>query len=162
LETAVLEFWSPGGYTVDVSPSATAAIVLAAEESHGLETGGILLGRYSIHGEAAVVEKASGPPTDSRRGPKTFWRGIAGVGNKLRNLWENRTRYYLGEWHYHPSSAAVPSRCDLNEMMEIARSPGYSCPEPILLIVGGDEEMGWDFSLRVFEDRHGEVILARQ
>jgi len=158
----VLEFWSPGAYAVDVSPRALVSILAAAEGSLGVETGGILLGRYTIHGEAAVVEEASGPPKDSRRGPRTFWRGVAGVRERLENLWEDRGGYYLGEWHYHPSSPAVPSGCDLNEMAKVAGSPGYSCPEPLLLIVGGDKGLGWEFSMRVFEDSDGEVVLARR
>ena len=158
----MLEFWAPEGYTVDVTPNAIDFILSVSRESPGVETGGILVGRYTRRGEAAVVEGAYGPPKDSRRGPSQFWRGTAGVDSRLKELWEAQAGHYLGEWHYHPSFSPVPSGCDIREMMEIAGRPGYSCPEPILLIVGGDEDVGWEFSLRVFEALGHEVVLLRR
>jgi integrative and conjugative element protein (TIGR02256 family) len=106
------------------------------------ETGGILAGRYSSNLDCAVVHHASAPPNDSRAGRTWFNRGIRGLQSWLDGLWRSR-RYYLGEWHYHPGAAPDPSRTDEEQMASIAGSVDYKCPEPILLIIGGDPNGAW-------------------
>lgn len=119
------------------------------DRAGGLETGGILVGRYAPDGSAARVLGLSGPPLDSRRGPTTFVRGCAGIDQWLARIWP-RGIHYLGEWHLHPDSSAEASGTDFQTLSTIASTPTYRCPAPLLLIVGGTaaarEQRWWIWS----------------
>jgi hypothetical protein len=54
-----------------------------------------------------------------------------------------RKEHYLGEWHFHPFAAPSPSSIDYSQMAEIAVSRSWRCPEPVLLIIGGDPRGEW-------------------
>lgn len=54
-------------------------------------------------------------------------------------MWKKR-QYYLGEWHYHPNASPRPSKLDIETMLKLSKSEELHCPEPILLIVGGNSE----------------------
>jgi hypothetical protein len=58
-------------------------------------------------------------------------------------MWRRKDGYYLGEWHFHPFGEPSPSDTASSQMREIARSPQYRCPEPILLIISGDLPKDW-------------------
>lgn len=124
------------------------------------ETGGVLVGAYSMDHTTADVTLAAGPPPDSHHGPTRFHRGTAGLRRLLQRLWsrprDHRT-YYLGEWHLHPDAAPTPSRTDLAQMRTIAEGP-HSCPEPILVIVGGRPGR-WRLSVLVVPRRGAPVQL---
>ncbi|HEX3126733.1 MAG TPA: Mov34/MPN/PAD-1 family protein [Thermoanaerobaculia bacterium] len=117
------------------------------------ETGGLLIGRYSAHRDLAVVSHVTGPARDSMAGRTWFHRGVAGLQDLLFQRWRQQ-EYYLGEWHSHPGAEPVPSGIDADQMRSIACSPGYHCPEPILLIVGGNLWGEWTLRARVY--RRGE------
>lgn len=102
------------------------------------ETGGILVGHYDVERRRAVVTAASGPPTDSVAGPMSFRRGVRGIDRWLEYLWRRGHGFYLGEWHFHPQAPVLPSVQDIQEMLRIARTPSYVCPEPVLVVLGGD------------------------
>lgn len=99
-------------------------------------TGGVLIGEYRAHGELAVVTQATGPTRGADAGPTWFYRPAAGPQRHIDRAWGSpaRRRYYLGEWHLHPSGPPVPSRRDLEQMAEIAASASYRCPEPVLIV----------------------------
>jgi len=119
---------------------------------HPDETGGVLTGRYEADHRVAHVTAASAPPTDSRSGRTWFVRGIVGLADRFARVWGRSPRaYYLGEWHYHPSSDVRPSGRDRKQMRAIARDPRYHCPEPLLIIVG---------SAAAGHPLHAEVVLA--
>lgn len=103
--------------------------------AHPMETGGVLIGRYNARRDTAIVALASGPPPDSKNERSRFYRGTQGL-NALLERWWGKQRYYLGEWHYHPDGAAVPSATDIRQMQEIASDSAAHCPEPVLLIIG--------------------------
>jgi len=73
-------------------------------------------------------------------------RGVKGLETLLKRFW-SKNEYYLGEWHYHPNASASPSMQDISQMKEISRSIHYQCPEPVLLIIGGDYN---EYEIRVF------------
>lgn len=111
----------------------------ACRDARELETGGILIGHYSADLSIAIVQEATLPPSDSRRGRSWFSRGVADLRETLRRRWQSADRtYYLGEWHYHPISQIVPSVEDFTQMANIARAEEYKCSEPLLVIVGGE------------------------
>jgi integrative and conjugative element protein (TIGR02256 family) len=101
------------------------------------ETGGILIGNYISGLSIARVMSVSGPPEDSRVGPTWFQRGTKGLSKIIEQSWKHQ-QYYLGEWHFHPNGLPMASNLDINQMTEIANSKNYHCPEPILIILGGN------------------------
>lgn len=107
------------------------------------ETGGVLLGRYNKRHDTALVLDVLGPPKDSTRSRTRFQRGTEGVQRILERIWTARKEHYLGEWHFHPFAAPMPSRIDYEQMVEIATAPSWKCPEPVLLVIGGDPCGAW-------------------
>jgi len=104
------------------------------------ETGGIVAGRYNGQLDWAIVTEVTGPPTDSRSGRNWFQRGVRGLQQLIERLWQRDRSCYLGEWHYHPYAPPTPSGPDTSQMRKIADLASYECPEPILLILGGDPD----------------------
>lgn len=102
-----------------------------------VETGGVLIGRYSADLTTAIVVEATPAPPDSRHGPTWFSRGSLGLCRMLRRRWRaNMQTYYVGEWHFHPAARVEPSKEDVIQMYRICQDPNYCCVEPILLILG--------------------------
>ena len=114
------------------------------EKSNPYETGGIIIGRYSDDGLTAYVSEITNPPDDSIKKMTSFKRGVNGLQKKLDSLWKDNL-YYLGEWHYHPNASSYPSEYDIKQMILLSNTKGLKCPEPILLIVGGDKD-NWSYS----------------
>lgn len=117
------------------------------------ETGGVLVGRYNESLDLALVTQLPEAPTDSQSGRSTFSRGVRGLRELFTTLWEadaGLREYYLGEWHFHPGQGPTPSRVDDERMHRIGRNPRYRCPEPVLLIVGGDADLGWSIGAYVY------------
>lgn len=122
------------------------------------ETGGILIGAYSGDLTTANVEEATAPPTDSRAFPTRFFRGIGGLVALLQLRWQYHGRYYLGEWHYHPHAAPLPSAYDRQQMADIANDPDYSCRHPLLVIVGGNPAGDWHLYASVYSGSEQRLI----
>jgi integrative and conjugative element protein (TIGR02256 family) len=117
--------------------------------SYPLETGGILVGHYSDDSSFAHVTELVPAPTDSKSSRFSFQRGVRGVQKFLNQMWPRR-RYYLGEWHFHPEGSATPSGTDANQMRRIAYAASYHCPEPVLLILGGNPPQQFTMESYVF------------
>lgn len=113
-----------------------------------IETGGILIGRYSDLHDLAIVTEVTGPPRDSIRRRFSFVRGMVGVQSRLDRAWRQRD-FYLGEWHFHPLMAADPSDRDRTQIIDFSKDPAYACPEPILVVVGGNPEHDPEFQIAV-------------
>ena len=152
---------SNGQYRITVPKMCVDSMLAHARASSPHETGGIIVGRYTPSLDRAVLTDALGPPGDSEGWASGFVRGIRGLANKLAHLWSSSVRtYYLGEWHFHPFSAARPSGDDRNQMLAIARSDSYRCPEPILLILGGDPNGIWELTAHVYTRKGEDLHLA--
>lgn len=113
------------------------------------ETGGILIGSYTDNYTCAKITEVLKAPTDSESGPTWFFRGTSGVKKKLDRLWKEKKQFYIGEWHYHPNSSSNLSYQDVKQMISISNDYAYKCPEPILLIIGGNQ-LSWEYSSYVF------------
>ena len=154
--------WS--GWTEDgthgcrIAASVVRALGRMCRDAGDLETGGILVGRYADETMVAHVAEATAPPTDSQRGRTWFTRGVRGLRELLATRWSAKERsHYVGEWHFHPADAIVPSAADFSQMNTIALAYEYRCPEPILVIVGRRSGRGSP-ALRVFVCPRGEPI----
>ena len=119
-----------------------------------------MLGRYTESHDCAVVTMSTNAPADSKRGRNWFHRGLKGLQSVVLRLWRLKREYYLGEWHYHPSGAPHPSSVDIAQMKEISNSIFYRCPEPVMLLIGGDPKNEFQLCAFVFPG-NGTMIELR-
>ena len=120
------------------------------KDSTSKETGGILVGYYAPAYDCAIVTALSGPPEDSIREPRFFVRGTKGIQRWIFRLWREQRSFYLGEWHYHPGGPPVPSPDDREQMHRLSNNRKLRCPEPVLLIIGGNPKGSWTANAYVF------------
>lgn len=123
------------------------------------ETGGILIGNYSDNSSRAIINCITGPPKDSKQEKFRFKRGIVGLVDLLDNKW-NLGDYYIGEWHFHPNSSSQPSMVDNEQMNKLSLDKSLNCPEPILLVIGGNRDYGWRISLNVYQNGNRITLLS--
>lgn len=143
---------------VEIQPDAVAAMLRICAGAGSLETGGVLIGRYSPYGDRVVVSRITGPPRDSRRLPFGFIRGVAGLTKRFRVAWRDGL-YYVGEWHLHPQASSQPSQTDERQVVEFAEQPDYKCPHPVLVVIGGSPTATWSMAIEVVLDT-GVLELA--
>lgn len=148
-------------FGLQVSSKSISKILEACREAGSVETGGILVGFYTELLDCAVVTDVSLPPTDSDSGLTWFRRGIVGLQRWLDQLWVRRRHFYLGEWHFHPHASPSLSKTDAIQMKTIALDAEYHCPEPVLLVVGGDPATAWEVGGYVFPQGTATVKLLR-
>lgn len=142
-----LELWTAKDlYGVRIPQAVIDRVIACCVASHPLETGGILVGRHICDGDCADVVAASGPPLDSKHAPTWFIRGTRHLQRWLNLLWKLHEQHYLGEWHYHPSACSHPSGQDMEQIRKIAKNMKARCPEPLLIIIGGDAFDGFTLS----------------
>ncbi|MFP3939770.1 MAG: Mov34/MPN/PAD-1 family protein [Thermoanaerobaculia bacterium] len=140
-------------------------MIEAGKTSLPNETGGVLIGYYTRSRRTAVVESATLPSPDSEASRTRFYRGVVGLQRLLARFWRRppeERRYYLGEWHVHPGGASVPSQHDHAQMLEIARSENYQCPEAILVLLGGDLTSGGSLAIWIFRREEAPIRLRQE
>jgi len=123
-------------------------IVKLCRKTVNTETGGILVGHYTKRHDWAIVTDLSGPPSDSKQGRASFNRGCKGLQAWLNQMWASKRHYYIGEWHYHPFSRPAASTVDAKQLKDHSESGSLMCPEPVMLIVGGDPNGSMHMSIR--------------
>lgn len=126
-----------GKFGLTIFSSEVNTILKYCSAANRKETGGILIGRYTQEHDMAIITRVSKPPSDSKRGENFFVRGIRGLQQFLNRLWQHK-EYYLGEWHFHPYAKPTPSERDHRQMLAFSCNEVLKCPEPILLIIGGN------------------------
>lgn len=131
--------------TVSISTNVLNKAIQMCDESADFETGGIILGYYSLDLSEVVITELVGPPLDSKFGRTWFIRGIQGLKRRIIDKWKIN-EYYLGEWHFHPTGSSLPSCVDNKQLIMISRSEKFKCPEPIMLILSRSQG-GYDASL---------------
>lgn len=84
------------------------------------EAGGVLLGQVDERNHELLVCRASIPSPRDSSTPTTFSRDSSSaqliIDYEFHNSGGNNT--YLGEWHTHPGSTAVPSQIDVSMIEE--------------------------------------------
>ena len=124
-----------------LSRSIGAQILAEAEFRAPLETGGILMGYFTIplnQFRDLVITDLIGPGPDAAHHRLSFepdhdWQVL-----RLAEIYarSGRTAKYVGDWHTHPEGQPVPSIRDKNTLELISRHQPARCPEPIMLIAG--------------------------
>lgn len=137
-------------YTVSLSREAYEQMICYSDKANPYETGGVLIGNYSTNQTTANILQITPPPRYSTHQKYSFHRSSTGLKKNLDSMW-NQGQYYLGEWHYHPNTSAVPSYTDLKQMFALSNNNNLKCPEPILIIIGGSSK-GWKISASVFSN----------
>lgn len=157
------EAWSDDGkYGVRIVGTEFAAMQRLCREADTVETGGILVGYYNRNQDCAIVTRCCKPPSDSKCAKHKFYRGVMGLRELLLRLWNaRRRRYYLGEWHYHHYGAPNPSGDDTVQMRRNSENAKCQCPEPILVIIGGDPNGDTKCRAFVYEKKKGLVELIK-
>lgn len=146
-----LEFLNSSGlqYRVWLSRPALEAIVAASTRAGRRETGGILIGRHGSDGWTVEVAEATPKPKGSSAGWFTFRRSNEGLKLLLADRWE-RGQHYVGEWHFHPGGAPMPSGLDDRAMERISHDNDYDCVEPVLVILGGRPAGKFEVSATIY------------
>ncbi len=156
-----LEFWSDDHrFGLRIFNREVSELLRICADSGSMEAGGILVGFYTARHDCAVVRAISGPPSDSQRGRTWFHRGVHGLQEWLDRYWYVSRHYYLGEWHFHSHGSPLPSQSDVWQLKCIANSALYKCPEPVLLITGGDPLVGWTAGAYVFPRGEKPIQLS--
>ena len=147
-------------FAIKINENELNRILHICADAQGNETGGLLIGHYNDNHNCAIVTEITGPSTDSSSGKTWFYRGVGGLQNLLNTIWRRRRHYYLGEWHFHPGASPVLSGDDIDAMSNTANSSRYNCPEPILLIIGGNPEFKWSANAYVFPRKQKYITLV--
>ena len=152
--------WSAGGIDFRITKNAWRDIsgwirTGARQRSAEHETGGLLFGEFDETLGIAWVSNVSGPPSDSLFSPEKFVCGTEGT-RELCDGYASRTHgvvSYVGTWHSHPVSSAVPSETDYAGIGRIfASAPGEGCHQ-LMLIVGNASTAQPEIGAYAFERR---------
>jgi integrative and conjugative element protein (TIGR02256 family) len=111
------------------------------------ETGGVLFGYYD--GCKAIITTITTPGKNQELEPSNFNRLPLGP-DIIDRKWEDGERY-LGDWHSHPNNSPLPSETDDEQLTSFARDEKLNCPEPILIILGGNVKEGFELSVQVYK-----------
>jgi len=95
-------------------PRVHAAIEADVAKWKGMETGGVLIGRYSEAGELFQIVDLLPAPEDSKRAPELFELGTRGLKRAIREVVDRSggTLQAVGTWHSHLSPSG-PSLTDV-------------------------------------------------
>jgi integrative and conjugative element protein (TIGR02256 family) len=151
MEQTIIYSSPDGKYCVTLNSGVLKKLQQYALKSPRHETGGILTGYYA-DGNNAIIVDVSDKPHDSKFGATWFHRGVSGLKELLGKKWKKK-EYYLGEWHSHPGGSVQPSSNDRSAMKDIANSPAYRCPKPVLVIIGGYNRLMEDISVHVMAEK---------
>ena len=156
-----MELWSHDkSFGFRLSEKHLLCMLRFCQQSHHVETGGVMMGIYSETRNCAIVTGIVGPPLDSVHGSSWFIRGVRGLQAHINHIWRTKHQYYIGEWHFHPCAISTASSDDIRQMTEISNSEIYQCPEPLLLIIGGKPPDNYTINVYVFpKDRRNAVEL---
>ncbi len=133
------------------------------------ETGGLLFGQFDEALGIAWISNVSGPPKDSTFSPEQFMCGIDGAADLCQD-YERRSRgviQYLGSWHSHPVSKALPSSTDYAGISTLFAAAPRDGAMQLMLIVGfasnENAELGaYIFEKRALSEHQGDVEMEMQ
>lgn len=112
-------------------------ISIEVKKSHGLETGGILLGVYLKSGDVLITH-AIGPGPKAMMERSVFKKDYEYSIKMLNKYYKNYSVDFMGDWHLHPNNCTKYSLKDNKSMRNIATINERKC---IFIIVGNDMNM---------------------
>lgn len=112
-----------------------------ANRAYPLETGGVLVGYFSEHGEP-VVFGATGPGPAAVHRRQRFTPDHAWQCQQLDHIFDKSsgTLVYVGDWHTHPDASPRMSWLDHRTLRAIARHREAKVSNPLMLIGGGSPQ----------------------
>ena len=153
------------GYSVLIYPAAINKIqaTISQHARHGdqiKEIGGFLYGDISEAYNCAWIDFASGPPPETEFSELSIDFSSIGT-SESNNYYSNQTgkdTEFIGIWHTHPTTSAIPTKVDEKAILRILDSGGSSLNPKVFLIIGdsNSENPRWEFWIytkRDFEDR---------
>jgi predicted acylesterase/phospholipase RssA/proteasome lid subunit RPN8/RPN11 len=117
------------------------------------ETGGLLFGQFDETLGIGWITNVSGPPKDSMFSPEGFVCGIEGtedLNDKYKER-SHRTVQYVGTWHSHPVSQAIPSETDYEGIATIFSANPSQGAHQLMMIVGNSASNEPEMGMYVFE-----------
>ena len=126
------------------------------------ETGGLLFGEFDEALGIVWISNVSGPPGDSLFSPEGFVCGVEGTKD-LCDGYRERTNdvvRYIGTWHSHPVSLAIPSDTDYAGIATIFSSAPSEGSHQLMVIVGNASTSTPEVGAYLFE-REGLVFDGR-
>lgn len=135
------------GYQIRVDPAAfadirTEVLRMARDRGPAVETGGLLLGQVDHASRVVWVSETTPFPAGSaasaealRLDPRAARQAVA-----ARLAATRRLVGFLGAWHTHPQSPALPSSADVEAMEEMAGRAGFAA---LAMIIGVDPHGRW-------------------
>ena len=119
------------------------------------ETGGLLFAELNEATGIAWISYVSGPPSGSVFSPEMFVCGTEGTG-ALCDGYADRTNgnvRYIGTWHSHPKSSAIPKAADFAGIASVSASSPSEGSHRLMLIVGHTDREEREVGAYVFERR---------
>lgn len=118
--------------TVRIAPDVTPKITEAVAARPRVETGGVLIGRWSDVNNTFHVVDVLGAPADSRFSPDRFILGTDGLPEAIADIVtrSHGALYPLGTWHNHLADSG-PSRLDRHTAQKLAHQQQH----PVLLLI---------------------------
>jgi integrative and conjugative element protein (TIGR02256 family) len=149
-----------------VSGEALSAMAAEADDRLPHETGGMLLGYCSPHTnpEELVIETVIGPGPGALHTATTFTPDSEWQHQQLAAAYHasGRITTYLGDWHSHPGGQPTPSRRDLRTAWAIARRRAARMRQPLMVILGADEDHTWQVAVFRFSRGRLHPVPVRQ
>ena len=150
-------FFSDGIRRLQLPGRALDRLCAYERQSGRVELGGILLGQAFCHHDEVVHVCA--PSRDDVPGLFSFLRRKRPAQRKISRAWSKSGGHliYLGEWHTHPGSEALPSGVDRRMIKRALRRTRMEI-EYLYLIIAGKEGSCWVGR----QDREGLIPLQAE
>jgi integrative and conjugative element protein (TIGR02256 family) len=108
---------------------------------NNVETGGILMGYYTIKDEVVITHCCGpGPKANQRKYSVTLDSHYAQKFVNDIYFQTNGKITYMGDWHSHTSNILNPSRTDKKELNKLAKNKSSRLESPIMVITCFDKE----------------------
>ena len=120
--------------TFEFSKDSQDKIIKSLEEYSPNEIGGILIGIKKGDNSFLVTDVSISNELNQSRFA-SFIRGTRKAQQLLKKHFRNKTGFYIGEWHSHPSFYLYPSTKDISTMNGIIRDSNYHAKFALLTIV---------------------------
>lgn len=104
------------------------------------EAGGQLFCRFV--GATVFIERATNPGGEDKRNRYSFWPSRKKEQREIDDLFACG-QHYIGDWHTHPQTAAMPSSEDIRKIRSIFGESEHILKFMVLVIVGQkSDELG--------------------